>query len=39
MNFNYTVLGLKADLRNCVRHKILIEYKLNKDKIIIQNLL
>ena len=35
MNFNYTVLGLKADLRNFVRHKLLIKYKLNNDRIII----
>jgi hypothetical protein len=35
MNFNDTVLGLKANLRNCVRHKLLIKYKLNNDRIII----
>ena len=38
MNIKCTVLRLKADLRNFVRHKLLIKNTLNKDRIIIQNL-
>ena len=39
MNFNYTILSLKADIRNWMHRKLLIKHRMNNDEAIIQNLL